>query len=377
MTRNREHICIPLYGTLSAAATLLLIPSMTYAVIPGQPFIQGATISVDNDPPAPLTLPPGPAQAAVAYVNPGGSSACSDCEEALQTCAPIPVPSTVSDWNTFYYAQVGIEVTDTWQNFQFGSSSRPATVDDIIRHIGATFATINAVFKRDVGVVLQIKHVRLLKQVKYVDTNGEPTDYPSYSYWQSNLPAVNFVYRLLAVPSYGGGASYALCSHGGGGGHVNYDLTADPQRHDGTWFSTVDTVGHELSHIFGGDHTDFYNPIIEYCSSQCYQGQQICPPHSEESWSGYCRYSCCTCPDGTAAPCPQFGQSPSCSGPNPGTLRFGPLFGPMSRVIRTNVLNAGACLQAGEVFTGDRTQDTDGDGYPDALDNCRTTAKES
>lgn len=294
----------------------LLFAAPVGAINTGEPFLPGATVSVDNGAPSTLVLPAGPGVAATGYTGSVGQPlfACT-----AQSCIGGPVPSSVSDWNTFYHVEIGIEITNTWKSFRYGNNV-PATMNDVLRHLRDTFATINAVFKRDVGAVLHIKHVRFLDQVSYPPLpGGGVDDSPSYAFWQSNLPSVDFVYRLLAEPGYGGGAGYSLCSAGGGGGHVIYDLGGDPQTHNSSWLSTVDVLGHELSHVFGGNHTDKYSPIIEQCRAGCYAGPEVCPPADEQSWSGYCRFTACG---------------------NVGATRFGPMFGPMTRVIRQRILDS-------------------------------------
>jgi hypothetical protein len=332
----------------------LMLPVAASAVSPGEPFVQGATVSIDNGPATALVLSTAPSEAATAYVSGGQPAMPSGCTAgASQSCSPIPVPSTITNWNTFYHVEFGIEVTNEWKQFRYGSEQRLPTIDDVLRHLRDTFATINAVFKRDVGAILQIRHVRILDQISYpLNSDGSVNDFPSYAYWAANLPSVRFVYRLIPqFHNYGGGAGGSLCTGTLGGGHENYDLAVMPSAHDDLWLGSQTRLGHELSHIFGGSHTGWYNPPIEQCNDDCYQGQLHCPNYDDQSWSGYCfeQYNCS----------------------NNGGLRFGPLFGPMARVIRQYILNA-TCLPAGAVFGGDRTVDNDGDKFPDQLDNCPT-----
>lgn len=276
---------------------------------------------------------------------------CGECD--LQCEDTETVPSAVSDWNTFYHVEIGIEVLNGWNLFNYGSSpSRSATIEDWIAHIRSTFSTVNAAYKRDVGVIIQIKHIRFL-----VNETVGAEDELVFPFWVSNLPSVDLVYRLVpsSMASGGGGLPHTLTAQCGLngvllGGRANYNLLANPKTQNSNWKGLTNTLGHEMSHMFSGRHTDFYVPIIEHCNGGCYTGAPACPSPSQMSWSGLCRFNCA----------------------NPGLQRFGPLFGPMARVIRDNILNdmPPGCLQSGAVFSGSRTTDTDGDEFPNDLDNC-------
>lgn len=335
-------------GYLTCAVVLLA--SSSQALVPGSPFRADATWSIDMSAPAALTLPiAGPALAAASY-DAAFAPGVMDCltPTLKAPCVPFSVPNLAPGplWNRFYHVVLGIELTSTWQNYSYANPPRGATTAEVLRHLRDTMATVAAVFRRDVGAVLQIRHVRFLDQLSY------PDDQSSYAYWQAELPPVTTVLRLLVAPGGGGQGTYSLCPGAGSGGHAGYDLRANPATHDALWLRNVDLIGHELSHIFGGQHTDYYDPIIERCPAQCYTGPTVCPPYAEQSWSGYCRFSC----------------------GNDGALRFGPPFAPMNRVIRWNILSATSCLEQGAYFTGDRVEDTDGDEYPDDLDNCPALA---
>lgn len=299
-------------------------------------FSANVTYSIDNGEPTPLVLPSGPPSKANDYFGTGGSSEMSEDGGGGACGETTPDPSSITNWSTIYKVPWGIEVSNGWQDYTFGNPSHTATIDDILRHIEATLTTINAVYMRDAGFVIEVPHIRFLDQV------SGSLDEPSYDFWEANLPTVETLIRFLPGPGIEGGASGTLCSPARlKGGHVNYEFRADPQQHDGRWRSLVKLVGHEMTHAIGVFHTDQYIPFdnssawVELCASEggCYTAGRMCPLSSKQSWMGYCWFGLGACAN----------ELPRISEP----------FGDMSRVARQKILQA-TCLETVDTFTGDR-----------------------
>ncbi len=230
------------------------------------------------------------------------------------------------------------------------------------------FKPVHAVFKRDVGVILRIRHIRFMDTISMTGDDYED-QVTSWAFWQANLPAVEFLYRSIPNSTGGGLGAWHVCNpyavtepddFGGALGPLEFGDTADPENF--TFRETVFATTHELGHVFAAQHTDCYNPVIEACPSDdnCSPPPQtvICPTPEEMSSGGYCTDNCLQPGD----------QHP--------LTRFGPLQGPehspLSRSVRNNILSftPASCMGDGGQFLGDPFTDSDGDEHPDDLDNC-------
>jgi hypothetical protein len=332
---------------------------LSLLVIAASPFAPNATISIDNASPQPLVVPAGPAVAGVLAGGGGagaGLASCQprvlvDCEEGL---CPVPPEGSIPDWTSLFLVDYGLQVDNRWKQYTFNGA--PATLNDVLRHVRDTFSTVHAIYKRDAGVILRIKHIRVMNTIA-MPADDDLADRQSWSFWKSNLPAVDFYFRAVPNSPDGAGAGTPnVCTEDVYGGAFAPYSFSPINAANNEWRGLVRDVAHEMAHVFAGGHTDCYQPRIENCPSSCYSGPLMCPANNVMSLNGDCSYLC----DVQNLPLP----------------RFGPPLGPMNRVVRNNLLAFNAlypgCLQDAGQFTGSRLVDSDTDEYPDGLDNCPT-----
>lgn len=322
----------------------------------------GTTIGYDEGPAQLLLFPLEPATGASRHYPSGATGAsvgqaAAPCEyegegTGAGPCILEPVPPYPSGGGTWKTIDLGIIVPRTWQDYQmpyYGCTGCLTTVDQafLLTHLRETINTVVATYRRDLHLNIRVTHV----WVQVALGESDP-----YDYWQrKNVGHTNALITLRANPG-GGGSGHAIsptCAMGGA--WAGYDLLGDPQSHNWRWRANVYGISHELGHVVGIAHSDFYTMDgihpVEQCPAQCYTGAVVCPSAASESFMGYCKLYCGL--------------------PNVGSLRLHDPYGPLIRVARSKV-QSNACLSVAEQ-EGDPNGfiDMDNDEFPDdGLDNC-------
>jgi hypothetical protein len=170
----------------------------------------------------------------------------------------------------------------------------------------ALFCALSAIYKRDVGVELEIAHVQVWESPEPQGYDGHPL-YAVRDYWNANFPDCRIAELAAGVPACTLGGNSPCClnralvlslRYGGGGGsavllkalctrhayaQAGLDPTgtftspnAPPFRDPTGWNMYV--AGHGIGHLFGACHTDcsgpydrpecgYGQPQIDHCSS--------------------------------------------------------------------------------------------------------------
>lgn len=360
--RRRRLLALGLLLAL-ALGFLLVLPLPAGASTSYSPwqklFPPNLTFSVDDGEPVLLEWPKGPAVPAARFLGPGAgggeeAGSCDGSAEGFGECQLVP-PVSMAPWQQAYMMDLGIEITDQWRDFVMADGAggeRPITHDDVLRLAREVLTSVAAVFLRDVGLAIRVRHIRILEDVfhsQYGDT---------FPFWRANLPEVNAILRLYpGTGSSGGVASQSFC--GASGGWAVFNMLADPTEHNDAWWYAVNTIGHELCHVAGLAHSDWYADWdglpVEQCPAGCLpEGPATCPPYAEQSWAGYCRHKC----------------------GNHGTLQVHYPGGQLIQQMRARIEENAACLVPHIEREPGAHGDSDGDAFPDDLDNCPAVANE-
>lgn len=301
--------------------------------------------------------------------------------EQLPNCTQMqcsaPNLAAVPDWSTIYQMRYGLQI----ENFHVWSW--PGTTTDYfteaLNNLKASFQTFHASALRDLGVDLKIQHVHFRTH------DFTAADYNSNSgiedRWKNDLGLARPVKYVLRLFKYPGGLANTLLHCPGEIriliSRAGYYFSVETPANDiyKSRNAVMHTVAQELFHmILALRHSQCYidpsdDTSIELCnesgSAFCYQGQAECPPYDEISYMGYCG-QCYRPENPISLPYPD--------------LRIGSRFGPMAAIARSNLLfMAEDCPLpvVGTMFgpgTLDAYLDSDGDEYPNFLDNCVASA---
>ncbi len=186
--------------TLFVLSVLFSVVAPLAAV--ASPFAPNATVSVDDVLPVQnLVVPTGLSrQGELIGGGPNGTTSGVNCgddrprvlidctDEGPEIC-PVPAEGSIPDWTSLFVVDYGIQVDNRWKQYTFGGQT--ATHDDVLRHLRDTMATVHAVFKRDAGVVMRLKHVRIMDAITS-PSDDDLADQASWAFWKANLPPVEF-----------------------------------------------------------------------------------------------------------------------------------------------------------------------------------------
>lgn len=257
----------------------------------------GATLRIDEGPfqvlPPPSGTAPRPAT---------GRSSSDNSLPGTQPGAAFDSQTVGAPRSSLLRAPIIAEIRKSWLA-PFEADRRR-----MLDYTYALLCAVGAIFKRDVGVDLQVAHVQVWEAFEPYSVGSEPL-FSVRDYWNANFPdcrIADLAEGLLACEVGGNGpcclnrALVLSLRYGGGGGSAVLlkalcsrqayaqagtdprgtftDPNAPPFGDPTGWNLFV--TGQEIGHLFGACHTDcsgpydrpecgYGEPQIDHCSSQC------------------------------------------------------------------------------------------------------------
>lgn len=313
----------------------------------------GAPIANEN---LDLPLVPGVYSPVVGQTGEAADMSSFQCEPIGTVAAdPVPLPADISDWDTMKFVYINIQAEGlnhyTWPNDGVSKHTR------VLNALKPALELARAVWARDFNVDVKVKHVHMVE-----DSLGGTAAAGTHTtnIWLNTLNVNSgFVIRLGTVAAARSPLSKP-CPVGLVIAQAPFYFSRVTTSSDYYWM--VHLFIHETTHgVFDVKHPNCYyinGSPVELCptgESGCYNGPPMCPPEGTQSFLSYCG-------------CYYDGMAELY-----GPLHVGPLFGPLARVARANIL-AAACLTNEFSFQpGTRQSDTadpDEDEIPDLMDNC-------